>query len=236
MNFKKIIFLLLLLGCVAMVPGPADLHKLVSAVKPAFVMVIDAGHGGPDGGAEAADGTKESEINLAIAKALQEKAEKQGITVVMTREEEEGLYEAQNAEMKWKKLGDLKERKRIIDGADADVVVSIHLNSFWSDTDVRGAQVFYPKSCEESLQVESAALADCIQNSLIKGLNDGSNRTEMGKNDIYLFKEITCPTVLVECGFLSNQQDLSNLKNETYQKKVADCILKGVMEISAEGR
>lgn len=230
MNGKKILFMLLLIACVVAAPGPDDLQRMTAKAVPTFVLVIDAGHGGPDGGAEAADGTKESQLNLAIAKALQAEAEKKGMTVILTRTEEDGLYESGNLEKKWKKLGDLKERKRIIDEANADVVISIHMNSFWSDTAVRGAQVFYPKTCEETLQVESAALADSVQNNLVEGLDDGSNRIEMGKDDIYIFKEITCPTILVECGFLSNPADLVNLKDSAYQKRIATCILNGIID------
>ena len=230
MNFKKIIIMLVLIGFVVAVPGPEELQELAVAVKPAFVMVIDAGHGGPDGGAEAADGTKEKDINLSIAKALQSQAEKTGIKVIMTREVDDGLYEADNTEKQWKKLGDLKERKRIIDEAGADVVVSIHLNSFWSDTSVRGAQVFYPNSGDAASLTASEELAGVIQASLIEGLADGSNRIEMAKDDIYIFKDVTTPTVLVECGFLSNSSDLTNLKQASYQKHVAECILEAVME------
>ncbi len=212
-----------------MVPGPKELQQMASAVKPSLVMVIDAGHGGPDGGAEAKDGTKEKEINLAIAKALQAEAEKQGIKTIMTRETDDGLYEAANIEKKWKKLGDLKERKRIIDEAKPDIVVSIHLNSFWSDTSVRGAQVFYPKTGTPEIIAASENLAGAIQDSLIKGLNDGSNRIEMGKDNIYLFENVTVPTVLVECGFLSNTNDLNNLKLKNYQQKIAECILKSIV-------
>lgn len=228
MEMKKIIFICMLIGCVIAVPGPKELHQLVSAVKSPLTIVIDAGHGGPDGGAEAADGTKEKDINLAIAQALQEEAEKQGIKAIMTRETGDGLYEGTNTEKKWKKIGDLKERKRIIDEAKADVVVSIHLNSFWPDTSVRGAQVFYPKTGDAELVKASERLAGAIQASLIKGLDDGSNRIEMPKDDIYIFKNITAPTVLVECGFLSNAQDVENLKTKDFQKKVARCILQGI--------
>lgn len=230
MNFKKIIFIFLVIGCVFVVPGPDELQQLTSAVKPSFVMVIDAGHGGPDGGAEAADGTQEKRINLSIAKALKKEAEKYGVTVILTREGDAGLYEADNTEQKWKKLGDLKERKRIIDETEVDVAVSIHLNSFWSDTNVHGAQVFYPKTGEARLQKDSEALAGMIQDSLIKGIDDGSNRIEMAKDDIYLFEDITCPTVLVECGFLSNPGDAENLKKEEFHEKLSQYIMEAVAQ------
>lgn len=230
MNLKNFIFILLLIGCVFAVPGPKDLQELAAAVKPAFVMVVDAGHGGPDGGAEAADGTKEKDLNLSIAKAVKEEGEKYGIQVMMTRSMDEGLYEKDNVEKQWKKLGDLKERRRIIEESRANLVVSIHLNSFWGDTSVRGAQVFYPESGDAKAVKESEELADLIQQSLIQGLNDGSNRIEMAKNDIYIFKDIQQPTVLVECGFLSNTDETKNLKSKTYQKQLAEFIVSAVAE------
>jgi len=230
LKIKFILLILLLTGCIMAIPGPARLEQMAASVRQPFIMVIDPGHGGPDGGAEAADGTQEQDINLSIAKAMKHEAEKYGIEAVLTRENREGLYEQDNISGAWKKLGDLKERKRIIEEAKADLVVSIHLNSFWSDTEVRGAQVFYPKGGETDAQKTSMELAEIIQKSLIEGLNDGSNRIEMAKDDIYIFKEVSRPTVLVECGFLSNPQDLKNLKNEKYQKQVAGHIMKAIAD------
>jgi len=228
-EMRKIIFICMLIGCVIAVPGPKELQQLASAVKPSLVMVIDAGHGGPDGGAEATDGTKEKDINLAIAKLLQKEAEKQGIKTIMTRENDDGLYESTNIEKKWKKLGDLKERKRIIHEAKPDVVVSIHLNSFWPDTSVRGAQVFYPKTGNEEILKASEKLAKNVQKSLIAGLNDGSNRVQLPKGDVYLLENPTVPTILIECGFLSNSDDLSRMKMEKWQRKIAASILDGLL-------
>ena len=228
MNFKKIIFFILLAGIIWFTPGPGDFEALVSAGKPAFVMVVDAGHGGPDGGAEAADGTMEKELNLAIAKELQRIGEKEGIRVILTRETEDGLYDEENTEKKWRKLEDLNRRKEVVKKTNADVAVSIHLNSFWSDTGVRGAQVFYPKSGRADVTEASRIMAEAVQNSLVETIDDGSNRIQMGKDDFYLFTMAEVPTILVECGFLSNPDDLANLKEETYQRQLAAAILEGV--------
>ena len=136
-----------------------------------MTMVIDAGHGGMDGGAAGADGTTEQKINLDIAKALQAEAKKYGISAVLTRESEDGLYEEENGG-KWSKVGDMRQRKRIIEEEDPDLVVSIHLNSFISDTSVHGAQVFYPKEGESSLVDENKALAEKVQAALKEELGE----------------------------------------------------------------
>ncbi len=228
MNFKKIAFLMLLAAIVLTAPGPGELGVLAGKVKPSLIIVVDAGHGGPDGGAEGVDGTQEAELNLAIAKALQEEGEKRGIKVIMTRETQEGLYAAENLEKKWRKLEDMKCRKAIIDESKADTAVSIHMNCFQADASVRGAQVFYPKSGNAEILKKSEALADAVQQHLITGLKDGTNRLHMGKGSVYLLENPTVPTILVECGFLSNPQDLSSLKDKKWQKKVAGCILDGI--------
>lgn len=228
MKKKQIIFLMFLVGFVLLVPGPDDFDVLVGTKKPALRLVVDPGHGGLDGGAEGKDGTMEKDINLSIGKALQRKGEERGIFVTLTRETEDGLYAKENEEKTWKKLEDMNCRKEIVDEAKADAVISIHLNSFLPDSEVRGAQVFYPKNGRADIAESSCLLAENVQKSLIESLQDGSNRIQMGKDDFYLFKAAEEPTILVECGFLSNPQDLENLKQKKYQEQIAEAILDGV--------
>lgn len=228
MKIKKIIFLILLTAIVLTVPGPEDLRILAGKTEPVLTLAVDAGHGGPDGGAEAADGTQEAGLNLAIAKALKKEAEKRGIQVVMTRETEDGLYAVENTEKKWRKLEDLQQRKAIIDADRADAAVTIHMNCFKTDPSVRGAQVFYPKSGNAEILETSQALAETVQKALVKGLNDGSNRIQMGRGEVYLMENPQMPMILVECGFLSNAEDLARLKQEQWQQKIAVCILDGI--------
>lgn len=230
MKIKKIIFLILLTAIVLTVPGPKDLRILAGKTEPVLTLAVDAGHGGPDGGAEAADGTQEAGLNLAIAKALKKEAEKRGIQVVMTRETEDGLYAVENTEKKWRKLEDLQQRKAIIDADRADAAVTIHMNCFKTDPSVRGAQVFYPKSGNAEILETSQALAETVQKALVKGLNDGSNRIQMGRGEVYLMENPQMPMILVECGFLSNAEDLARLKQEQWQQKIAVCILDGIQQ------
>lgn len=229
MKIKKIIFVLLLTAIVITLPDLQQLDLLAGKTAAPLTLVIDAGHGGPDGGAEAEDGTEEAVLNLAIAKSLQARGKARGISIIMTRETTDGLYEAENLEKKWRKLEDMRCRKAMIDGSDADAVISIHMNCFQADANVRGAQTFFPKTGNAEVLTASEELAKSIQTALVEGLQDGTNRVQLGKGQVYLLENPTIPTVLVECGFLSNGQDLSRLKQEKWQQKIADCILDGVL-------
>ena len=119
-----------------------------AAGRSAVTIVIDPGHGGIDGGAEADDGTPEKNINLSIALKLKELAAGDGWNIIMTREEDTGLYSEGSSTIRSKKTEDLKKRKQIFDSSAADAAVSIHLNSFTADRSVRGAQVFYAEGSE----------------------------------------------------------------------------------------
>lgn len=230
MKIKEIIFLILVVAIVFQIPSPQQIDVLAKNVKTPFTIVIDAGHGGQDGGAEAADGTLEADLNLAVAKAVKMEAEKRGFLVIMTREVSDGLYGEENIEKKWRKVDDMKCRKNIIDCSGANIALSIHMNCFKQDTSVKGAQMFYPSKGETSIKEESKYIAEAIQQQFIQGLQDGSHRKVMEKADVYLLENPVVPTVLVECGFLSNLEDLAHLKNPDWQQKIAVCILDGIEE------
>lgn len=200
----------------------------------ANVILLDPGHGGIDGGAEGTSGICEKDINLAIAWEIREMAEADGWKVIMTRTEDEGLYnKKEGGTIRSLKTQDLLERKRIIEDAGPLLAVSIHLNSFKQDRSVRGAQTFYPTgSGEQFVREESKRLAEMIQQNLVSGLDDGTDRAALGKKDVMLLKNPKVPIVIVECGFLSNRQDESLLQQQEYQKKLAECIYKGIMEYS----
>ena len=176
-----------------------------AAGKAAVTVVIDPGHGGVDGGAEADDGTPEKNINLNIALKLKQLAENDGWNVIMTREEDTGLYSEQNSTIRSKKTEDLKKRKEIFDSSAADAAVSIHLNSYTADRSVRGAQVFYADGSEESKM-----LAECIQNQM------KNRRRAMAKSDVLILQQAKVPTVIAECGFLSNYEESRKLRTDEY--------------------
>ncbi|MBC8567636.1 N-acetylmuramoyl-L-alanine amidase [Mogibacterium sp. NSJ-24] len=211
------------------IPGRNEMASYVwkKAEKP--VVVLDPGHGGMDGGAQSSDGTSEKDINLSIAEQVKKQLEGEGVKVIMTRYKDEGLYdESQEGTIRSLKTQDMKERKRIIDDSKADLTVSIHLNSFTQDSSVKGAQVFYPSYGSEEAVEASKKAAEIIQSKFNNEINTDKKRTELGKGDVFLLKNITGPIVIVECGFLSNPEDAGNLKNKKFQIKISenlsDCI------------
>lgn len=231
MNSKKIEFLIisLLVLVVFCIPSNREVVSYVWNNVQRPMVVIDAGHGGVDGGAESADGVIEKDVNLKIAMLLKERLEDEGIGVVMTREDENGLYgQSQEGSIRTLKTRDMHERKRIIDETSADLTVSIHLNSFTQDLSVKGAQVFYPSAGDAAISEKSREAAEVIQAELNKEINEERARTEMGKDDVFLLKNVTAPIIIAECGFLSNADEKEKLKAESWQKRIAETLEKGI--------
>ncbi len=207
----------------------------VQSLNKADVLLLDPGHGGIDGGAESAGGVSEKNINLYIALLIREMAEVDGWTVIMTRDEDKGLYsEKDRQSIRSLKTEDLLARKKIIEEKKPLMTVSIHLNSFKQDPGVRGAQTFYPADGEQDVLDQSKLLAETIQANLIEGIADGTNRTALAKGDVLLLKNPSAPIAIVECGFLSNREEASLLNTEAYQREIAKCIYKGIMEYSGK--
>lgn len=206
------------------------------------MILIDPGHGGIDGGAENASGTCEKDINLAISKMLAESLKPYDVTVKLTREEDKGLYTGvkndgtDEMEIEGKrsirslKSEDLHERKKMADELDPDIFISIHLNSFKQDRSVFGAQTFYTSGSSEAIGEKSRQLAELIQKELVSQIDNGNDRTAMNKNDVIIMKNAKVPTVIAECGFLSNMNEASQLVKTEYQEKLAECIKKGILE------
>lgn len=216
----------------------ADAGACEDSLRP--LIVIDAGHGGLDGGASAADGTQEKEINLAIAKYIKEIANEYAVNTIMTRESDEGLYTDDERSIREKKREDLKRRKQMMEQEGVTLGVSVHLNSFPQDEKVYGAQVFYPRQAETKTNVQhvdkteettSEAFAKAVQRSLEINIDDGRERSAMAKDDILLFKNTDAKLILVECGFLSNPREASLLKTAEYQRILAGAIWDGINEI-----
>ena len=180
------------------------------------VVVIDAGHGGVDGGATSCTGVLESAINLEIALRLDALVHLLGYDTIMTRTTDTSIHTNGNT-IAQKKVSDLKERVRIINSLDDAVLISIHQNIF-PESRYRGAQVFYAKT------EGSEIFAKQLQNSLIDTINPGSRRLAKKSSGVYLMEHIHCDGVLVECGFISNPEEEQLLLNETYQKKLC-CVI-----------
>lgn len=181
-----------------------------------FCFIIDPGHGGVDGGATSCTGVLESELNLQIALRLNDLLHFLGYSTKMVRTEDISVY-TEGETIAQKKVSDLKERVRICNETEGAVLLSIHQNNF-PDAQYSGAQVFYPK--EES----SKAFAKQLQDEMIRTLNPSSRRSVKQAQGVYLMEHISCPGVLIECGFLSNPEEEAKLRSENYQKKLS-CVI-----------
>lgn len=187
-------------------------------------IILDAGHGGEDGGAVAADGTSEKEINLKIVQKIKQIANLNGYNVVLTRSGDEAIYDKDSADtLRKRKVSDMHNRLKIMNSTPNSIFVSIHLNKFESGS-VHGAQVFYSKNLEDS-----KLLAQNIQSAINDNIKTDKVREVKPNTDkIFLLKNAQIPAVIVECGFLSNENDLKNLKNEEFQYRIAMCIFFGI--------
>ncbi len=184
-------------------------------------VVIDAGHGGDDPGKIGVNGMKEKEVNLEIALLVKEFLEANDIKVVMTREDDDGLYDRSASN---KKVQDMKNRIALIEEAKADIVVSIHQNSYPEEY-VHGAQVFY-----YSTSSEGKKLAELLQRQLTEKA-DTENRRQIKANDsYYLLKKTPVPIVIAECGFLSNRAEAEKLGMPEYRKRLAWAIHMGILQ------
>ncbi len=183
-------------------------------------IVLDAGHGGIDGGVSGVNtGVKESELNLAVVKRLEKYFVDAGMTVVLTRSSSAGLYGAATGNLKKR---DMKKRKEIIEKENPALVISVHMNNY-AQKSRRGAQVFYKKGDESG-----KFLADSIQNSF-NGMEECVREYSALTGDYFILNCSDVPSVIVECGFLSNPQDEALLITEEYQNAVSYAIFKGVV-------
>ena len=189
------------------------------------VIVIDAGHGGADPGMVGTGGLEEKGINLAVSMKLKESLEDQGFTVVMTRTEDQGLYQegARN-----KKVQDMQNRIEIMEKAKPLLAVSVHQNSYTEES-VKGPQVFYYES-----SAEGQKLAVSIQNALNTELSVERPRKEKGNTSYFLLKKSPCVLNIVECGFLTNEKEAELLQTEEYQQKIVEAVTKGIVQYVRE--
>lgn len=187
-------------------------------------VIVDAGHGWPDGGVSGADGTAECDLNLIIAKKLVPLLEQSGCKVIMTRTEKNGIYDSTARTIREKKVSDMHKRKDIRDNSSADVFISIHQNHF-EQSKYYGAQVMYDKD-----NPEASRLASCIQKQLINVLDNNNKRKPApAASSKFITNSAPIPTVIVECGFMSNPKELELLKTDSYQDQVAWAIYLGIV-------
>jgi len=187
-------------------------------------VLIDPGHGGVDQGAHGSLDIGEAPINLAISEKLMKFLEGSGFEVELTRYDENGLYTSKSDTIRAKKNEDLKNRVEAINNSNADLVISIHLNSF-PEEKYYGAHVFYQKNNETG-----KFAADILQDSLINILDTSNTRVPQVKNGIKILDDATIPVVLIECGFLSNNAEERKLVSDEYQEKTAWALYAGLMK------
>lgn len=180
--------------------------------------IIDAGHGIPDGGAVGVDGTAEQELNLAIALKLSEQLDQRSVSHLLTRTDENSIY-TEGETIHAKKVSDIKKRIEIANDNVATPFISIHMNSYPSSS-VHGIQVFYKDG-----NTEAKSLADALQNAINSDIQpDNTKNVKTISKNVYLFSHTQNPAVLIECGFVSNSEELNKLKTDEYQEQLAKTI------------
>ena len=182
------------------------------------------GHGGEDGGAVSEDGVSEAEINLKIALKVQALLEQSGSNVILTRSDNNAIYDLDKKTLREKKNSDIKNRVKLANNSSADIFVSIHLNKI-DDSRYYGWQTFFKDGNENSKR-----LATCIQNHLNEAIQKENKRVPLKISNVYIIKHVEIPTSIVECGFLSNPGEKEQLKQDEYQDKLAWGIYNGIME------
>ncbi len=188
-------------------------------------VIIDAGHGGEDGGASGKGGSLEKELNLDIATKIANMLRASGIKVIMTRTEDILLYDRNADYMGHKKSLDLRARLDIAKNNPDSVFVSIHMNAF-GDARYKGLQVWYSKNTAGSKR-----LADTVQNFVRETLqNDNDRKTKAANSSIYLLDRAVCDSILIECGFLSNSEEEALLLDESYRKSLAFTVFAAIKE------
>ena len=202
-----------------------DAGSLAVEESEQLCVVIDAGHGGNDPGKIGINQALEKDVNLSIAQKVQQYLEAQDIRVVMTREDDNGLYDSDASN---KKVQDMKRRVALIDEVQPAITVSIHQNSYPEEY-VHGAQVFYYDGSKEGQK-----LADLLQKQLVEKMDPENHRQIKANDSYYLLKKTDIPIVIVECGFLSNQDEAALLCQEDYQDRLAWAIHMGILQYLAE--
>lgn len=196
----------------------------LSAVQARPVVVLDAGHGGADGGAVSDSGVAESGINLAITQRLAEVLCFFGQPVVLTRTGTDALCGPEDVTLRQQKVSDTKNRVALVNSHSGARLISIHQNCLPGYPSVRGAQAF----CNG---VDGGqAMADCIQQALNSGVNVSGKESKRISDSIYLMKHASCPAALVECGFLSNREETELLQQPEYQIRIAAAIAAGYLQ------
>lgn len=218
---KKIELILVMLTLAGLVMVSKKLEKYVNSdkvEKKEYTVVLDAGHGSSDSGKVGINGVLEKDINLSISKKTKKYLEKKGVRVIMTRDKDESLAKGENGN---RKVQDMKARVKRINDTKPDLAVSIHQNSYHEES-IHGAQVFYYEHSESGEKD-----ARILQEALL-AVDPDNTRQVKANTTYYLLKRTEVPILIVECGFLSNQEEAEKLASEDYQKEIAKAIANGI--------
>ncbi len=198
--------------------------SVVATTEDLPVIIIDAGHGGEDGGTQSSDGTLEKKINLEISYKINNLLISRGFKTVMTREGDYMIYDETASTQREKKVSDIQNRMKIVEENSDCILLSVHQNYF-GESKYSGTQVFYSKN-----NPDSKILADEIQMSVVSALQpDNTRQIKETGTDIYLLYHSQVPSVMVECGFMSNEAEAEKLKDEDYQQKISEAITEGLV-------
>jgi len=209
---------------IAFISDQKETVPTVSLPVSGKTIVIDAGHGKPDEGAESSRGITEAETNLKIALKLQNLLEQSGSSVVLTRSDENAIYDIDSKTLRQKKISDIHNRVKIGNESSADIFVSIHLNKI-PQQQYDGWQTFYNVK-----NADGQKLAVSIQNNLNDAIQRENNRVAKSIDNIYIVKHVEIPIAIVECGFLSNPEEEKLLLEDEYQNKLAWGIYNGIID------
>ena len=229
---KKVVAFLLLIalsaaftvGVLAAVDAYIYPAVSASAAEKITTVIIDAGHGGEDCGAIGANGVYEKDLNLAVANAMAEHFRERGYTVVMTRTDDRMLYSEEENVKGMRKLSDLKNRCKIASEHENAVLVSIHMNSFGAKQ-YSGLQVYYSEGNKAS-----QGLADAVQKRVREDVQPDNNRVTKNGKGLYLLDNSDITSVIVECGFVSNEAECEKLSDKEYQNRLSLAIVCGIIE------
>lgn len=221
---KAILSIFVLVFGFALISDEKESVPTVSLPVSGKTIVIDAGHGKPDEGAESSRGTTEAETNLKIALKLQNLLEQSGSSVILTRSDENAIYDIDSKTLRQKKISDIHNRVKIGNESSADIFVSIHLNKI-PQQQYDGWQTFY-----NAKNADGQKLAVSIQNNLNDAIQKENNRVAKSIENIYIVKHVEIPITIVECGFLSNPDEEKLLLEDEYQNKLAWGIYNGIID------
>ena len=227
-NKKRIYFILttIMLSVISfsVFPKTEKTVQTVSLPVSGKTIVLDAGHGLPDQGAESADGITEASINLEITKKVQSLLEQSGCNVILTRSDENGIYDLNSNTIREKKVSDIKNRVKIGNESSADAFVSIHLNKI-PQSQYYGWQTFFKVNNQESEE-----LAKSVQEELNSSIQKENKREALKITGKYIIEHVEIPITIIECGFLSNPEEEQLLQQVEYQDRLAWGIYNGIMD------